>query len=210
MLTLADVEATLKQLAHERPVFHSEADFQHAFAWGLRERFPDLRVRLEYPLPSESGGAYADIWLPTPEGPVVLELKYWTRETRVTWADEEFSLRDQSANDIRRYDFLKDVSRVERLVADKRARAGAVIAITNDHLYWQEGRPNTVDAEFRIHEGRRLSGTMRWSDAASAGTTQSREAPITLRGEYLPAWRPYSTVPGGPYGEFRYLFHTVE
>ncbi len=210
MLTLADVEATLKQLAHERPLFHSEADFQHAVAWLLRERFPDLAVRLEYPLPSESGRAYADIWLRTAQGPIALELKYWKRNLQVTLDGEEFNLRFQGAQDLARYDFLKDVSRVERLVAEKRARAGAVIAITNDHLYWQEGRPNTVDADFRIHEGRRLSGTMRWSDAASAGTTQSREAPITLGGEYRPAWKHYFTVDGQQYGEFRYLFLSVE
>ena len=34
MLTLADVEATLKHLAEGRPIFHSEADFQHALRAG--------------------------------------------------------------------------------------------------------------------------------------------------------------------------------
>ena len=33
-------------LARMRPLFHSEADFQHAFAWQLRSAHPDARIRL--------------------------------------------------------------------------------------------------------------------------------------------------------------------
>ena len=89
-------------------------------------------------------------------------------------------------------------------------RAGAVIAITNDPGYWREGRPNTVDADFRIHDGRRLTGTVGWADPAGDGTTRGREAPLTLRGVYQPAWQPYSTVGRGRFTEFRYLFLPVE
>ena len=210
MLTLADIEATLKRLAGDRPVFHSEADFQHALAWGLRERFPGLPVRLEYPLPSARGRAYADIWLPTPEGPVVLELKYWKRDLRVTIDGEMFTLGNQDARDINRYDLIKDITRVERLVDAEHARAGAVIAITNDPGYWRKGRPNTVDADFRIHDGRRLTGTVGWADAAGDGTTRGREAPLTLRGVYQPAWQPYSKVARGRFTEFRYLLLPVD
>ncbi len=210
MLTFADIEATLKYLAGDRPIFHSEADFQHALAWSLHQRFPGLAVRLEYPLPLEGGRAYADIWLPTPEGPVVLELKYWKRKLQITLDGEEFNLGDQDARDINRYDLIKDITRVERLVDAEHARAGAVIAITNDPGYWRKGRPNTVDADFRIHDGRRLTGTVGWADAASDGTKQSREAPLTLRGVYQPAWKPYSKVARGRFTEFRYLFLPVD
>ena len=210
MLTLADIEETLKQLAHDRPVFHSEADFQHALAWLLRERFPDLAVRLEYPLPSESGRAYADIWLRTPEGPIVLELKYWKRNLQATIDGEEFSLGDQDARDLCRYDFIKDVTRVERLVAEGHARAGAVIAVTNDPGYWSRGRQGTFDAEFRIQDGRRLTGTLRWHPETGPGTRRGREADLRLLGEHQAAWPPHSTAGAGGYPEFRYLFLPVE
>ena len=210
MLTLADVEATLKRLADDRPVFHSEADFQHALAWSLREQFPDLAVRLEYPLPSESGRAYADIWLPTREGPIVLELKYWKRNLQVTIDGEEFNLGDQDARDLCRYDFIKDVTRVERLVAEDYARGGAVIAITNDPGYWSQGRRGTFDAEFRIQEGRRLTGTLRWDSETGDGTKRGREPDLRLLGEHRVVWQHYSTVGAGGYPEFRYLFLPVE
>ena len=35
-------------LARVRPLFHSEADFQHALAWLIHQRHSDARIRLEY------------------------------------------------------------------------------------------------------------------------------------------------------------------
>lgn len=47
MLRADDVIALLPGLAGERPVFHSEADFQQALAWAVHVAHPGLRVRLE-------------------------------------------------------------------------------------------------------------------------------------------------------------------
>lgn len=41
------LDEVLGRLARLRPVFHSEADFQQAFAWEARVLDPSLRVRLE-------------------------------------------------------------------------------------------------------------------------------------------------------------------
>ncbi len=210
MLTLADVEATLKRLAGDRPIFHSEDDFQHALDRAIRGSFPRVRVQLEQPLPLQDRRGYADLWLRTPAGDIVLELKYWTQALRTTVASEEFSLRAHSANDLGRYDLIKDLVRIEHLVDVGHAGTGAVIAITNDHLYWTKPNRQTNDADFRIHDGRRLSGTMAWAATAGDGTTRGREADLTLRGVYRRHWQPYSTVPGGPYAEFRYLFLPVD
>ena len=109
-----------------------------------------------------------------------------------------------------RYDFIKDVTRVERLVAEGHARAGAVIAITNDPGYWSQGRRGTFDAEFRIQEGRRLTGTLRWDSETGDGTKRGREPDLRLLGEHRVVWQPYSTVGAGGYPEFRYLFLPVE
>lgn len=213
MRTLADIGIALQRLAGERPVFHSEADFQRALGWRLHRDFDDVVVRLEYPLPWGGRRAYADIWLAPAGGPpadaIVLELKYWKQRLRVTIDHEPFVLVDQDDRDVSRYDFLRDVTRVERLIAEGYARAGAVIALTNDFGYWRSGLPDTNDADFRLHEGRRLAGVLRWGEKASAGTRRGREAPLALRGEYRPVWRPYSTVDGGPHAEFRYLFLPV-
>jgi hypothetical protein len=43
-LVLPDV---LAELSGQRPIFHSEADFQLAFAWTIQTRHPVAKIRLE-------------------------------------------------------------------------------------------------------------------------------------------------------------------
>jgi hypothetical protein len=42
-------------LSSTRPVFHSEADFQFALAWAIKELNPSAEIRLEYPFGSQRG-----------------------------------------------------------------------------------------------------------------------------------------------------------
>ena len=46
------VSAVLTALAKQRPIFHSEADFQHAIAWEMHKHLPRASVRLERPIAS--------------------------------------------------------------------------------------------------------------------------------------------------------------
>lgn len=203
--TLLDVHSVLSLLSHERPLFHSEADFQHALAWKLHELFPEAVVRLEYrPMPSER--VYIDTFLSLPSGRLALELKYTTRGHSAIWKDEAYSLADQSAQDLHRYDFLKDIVRLQRLTRKHSEVTGWAIMLSNDSAYWKEpGRSNTVDAAFRIHDGRVLQGTVGWDARAGKGTILKREAPLELYGSIELKWRDYSSVGTGSYSRFRYL-----
>ena len=98
----------------------------------------------------------------------------------VDWKVETFALCNQAAQDVRRYDFLKDVQRLERVVSlPDLAIVGFAVCLTNDSAYWKVPmRQDTVDAAFRLHEGRTTEGELRWSGPAGAGTTRGREAPI--------------------------------
>src|SRR6266511_25084 len=99
---MIDLPACLAALARERPLFHSEADFQHALAWYLHTLEPAARVRLEYrPFPDEA--LYLDLWIATPAQILALELKYFTRRLTVTVAGETYALRGQDAQDQHRY-----------------------------------------------------------------------------------------------------------
>ena len=61
---MLDIANLMLGLSTARPIFHSEADFQHAFAWQLHERLPDCQIRLEFnPLPAQKKGMYLDIWV---------------------------------------------------------------------------------------------------------------------------------------------------
>lgn len=198
----AHVDAVMAAVAAERPVFHSEADFQHAFAWQLREAHPGVRIRLETrPRP----GVRLDVLAFVGSERVAFELKYLLRNLRTTWLGEVFELPAQSAQDVRRYDFIKDIVRLEQLVPTD-ADVGYAIAVTNDPSYWNpSNRATLADAAFRLHEGRELTGALAWSATAGAGTMRDRESELRLRGAYPAAWRDFSENIGSGYATFRYL-----
>jgi hypothetical protein len=204
LLSISELEAALLQLSADRPVFHSEADFQFALAWQLRENHSDVTVRLEYK-PVASERIYIDVWLSRGVEKAAIELKYATRALQVTVGGEDFSLRHQAAQDLTRYDFIRDVVRVERVVQERDHSVGFAVLLTNDTTYWREPlRDSSIDAAFRIAEGRRLSGTLGWAANTSAGTQRGRETDLSLLSEYIIGWREYSSLPGS-YGRFRYV-----
>jgi hypothetical protein len=190
-------------LARGRPLFHSEADFQHAFAWQLHSAYPDARIRLETrPRP----GMRLDIMALIDGRRVAVELKYLLRHLTTTVEDEIFNLPFQSAQDVRRYDFLKDLARLEVLLGDGIADDGFAVALTNDPSYWQGGnRQDVADAAFRLGEGREVAGALAWAAHTGAGTMRGRESAIELTGRYELRWRDFSRLEGGRYGSFLYL-----
>ena len=209
-MTLTDFLSFLEDLSKRRPVFHSEADFQLALAWHIHETEVNSQVRLEFK-PFRSVNMHLDIWLQT--SGVAIELKYPARGLEVERGGEVFALRNQSAQDTRRYDFIMDIRRLEQVVYGSGiAKAGFAVLLTNDPSYWeppQQGWENRTDGAFRIHEGRVIKGEMDWSNEASEGTKEGREEPIKLRGTYDVNWRDYSILKEEKYGKFRYLLMEV-
>jgi hypothetical protein len=77
---MIDIQAVLNKLAKERPIFHAEADFQHALAWEIHKRLgDDARIRLEWPVLLLSQRKYLDIWIDRGNQALAIELKYKTR-----------------------------------------------------------------------------------------------------------------------------------
>lgn len=198
------LDGLLARLAQERPVFHSEADFQHAFAWHAQVLAPDLAVRLETrPAP----GVHLDLLLTGPDGrESAVELKYLTRAWTGQAGRERFELKNQGAHDIRAYDAVKDIARVEAFTATRPGSDGAVLCLSNDASYWNapnHGRATNAGA-FRLHEGLTLAGTRAWGPQTGPGTSRGREAPLHLRGTYRLHWQEFSALPGAA-GAFRAL-----
>ncbi len=210
MIEMPDV---LNELSEKRPVFHSEADFQHALAWRIHENHPDLNIRLEKRSILSGKEVYFDILAFKHSKIVAMELKYKTKnlDTVVTSESEEFSLKNQGAQDQGRYDFIKDISRLENAIGTHYDRSGFAIFLTNDKSYWKTPAQdvNTVDKDFRIHEGKIIKRELSWKEGASEGTMSGREDPITLEGEYILNWKYYSNLQGQN-GEFRYLLVRVK
>jgi len=208
-----DFRHVILDLAKARPLYHSEADFQHALAWHLHSSGLASDVRLEVPFRREDARSqYLDLLVAVGSDRVAIELKYKTRKLSHTYADEAFEIQNHGAQDLGRYDFLLDVQRIERFVKEGRAKAGLAVLLTNDPSYWSTtSRSGSVDQMFRLDEGRVVSGTLSWLSHASTGTTKGRTASITLRGTYCAQWLPYSTVTNGVGGQFRVLvWHIVD
>jgi len=203
-----DIFLTLTDLARERPIFSSEADFQHALAWQLHLQDPGAKIRLEH-RPS-STRMYLDIVVESDNKRTAIELKYKTRKLDATVNGETFRLADQGAQDCGKYDVLKDIERLERIVDGEQFHEGYMVFLTNDPHYFvsREEDNETVDRQFRLTEGRVLTGELKWSEAAGPGTIKGREEPIRLSGQYTVNWKPYSQV-DAPYGEFRMIIVSV-
>jgi hypothetical protein len=205
-----DIHAAMAHLAAPRPLFHSEADFQHALAWRLQQQHPQISIRLEYRYPHLPKYGYVDIWIADGEHRVAIELKYKTRGLQAVVNDEAFDLKDQSAQDLGRYDTLKDLQRLEQIVASAPYTSGFLLLLTNDRSYWNESsKTDSADAAFRLHEQRTIAGELTWGAGASASTIHKREAALLLSGSYLLNWRDYSRVSDGTYGRFRYVLVSV-
>ena len=203
-----DIHRVMAELAERRPIFHSEADFQFALAWRIAEMNAGCGIRLEKPFRRDDKTRYLDIWLPGSR--TAMELKYCTRSLSVEHHGEAFALKNQAAHDLRRYDFIADIVRIESLVSQGCASAPAyAIFLTNDHLYWQLGQPGTIDEEFRLHEGRVLGGALTWAKHASKSTKQGRNDLLEVRGSYELRWKPYPSRTS-EHGDFRYLAVEVE
>jgi hypothetical protein len=202
---MLDLPGVMHRLAQTRPIFHSEADFQHALAWQIHTEHSDARIRIEYrPFPNER--VYIDIWCELNGLSTAIELKYPTKQLHALMGNEQFTLADHDATDISRYDFIKDIVRLERIVERIFDTDTVAIMLTNDASLWTMPEKEIVanDAAFRIHDGTELSGSRAWSARAGAGTTQHRNATLNLRGGYTLTWQDYSNL-NERHGQFRFV-----
>ncbi len=208
--TQESLEQVLRKLASRRPIFHSEADFQHALAWEIHEEAPGSEIRLEVPFRVDARTEYVDLLVRTPRARIAFELKYKTRRLEAELKGERYQLASHGAQDLARYDFLKDVARIERFVSEGRADFGYALMLTNDGGYWKVAkRQSTIDAHFRLCEGRDVSGTLSWGEHAAKGTTAGREKLIELRNQYRISWGTYSDTASLEASSFRYLLLRV-
>jgi hypothetical protein len=92
-----------------------------------------------------------------------IELKYLVAALHATVDGELFDLPSQSAQDISRHDVIKDITRVEALLADR----GQILVLSNDRSYWQQAF--RTDKMYRQNTSRRIclrSGNVLYSASA--------------------------------------------
>jgi hypothetical protein len=206
---MLDLTQVLKALGEERPIFHSEADFQHALAWEIQKAQPGASIRLELPVQVDaSHRIHLDLLVASDQERYAIELKYRTAAMEVDEHGERFSLAAHSAQDTGRYDFLKDIARLEHYVASIPNSMGFAIFLSNDSLYWKEPRQGTTSEQFSIHDKREIPSKQRFCRASHAGpgSTMGRESPLSFGSSYVCSWQEYSKVGGR---QLKYLSLTV-
>lgn len=206
-MSLIDISLVMHRLSCRRPIFHTEADFQHALAWELQKLDFTLDIRLEVPAIYKSQSrAFIDLVVRKGGITIFIELKYKTIKTSFELGGELFSLKNQGAQDQGSYDFLKDIARVESFVDNTKNSYGYVIILSNDKKYWsQRTSANPIDLNFQLLDDHSVSGNLEWASHAGAGSIKGRESPIVLRGSYPVRWIGYSTIDFPSPSQFRYL-----
>lgn len=186
----AFIQKVFKQLASRRPwrPFYSEADMQLAVAWEIKQLIPEADVSLEH-RQSVPGDVhlYIDIWIDYKQEVYPIELKYKTTKKSSHDSNE---LMEQGACPIGRYSFLKDISRIETLSSSiGNFNKGFAIMLTNEKKYYEDNQRQTIDNDFKIHQGRLIApGTLKWH--SNAPWTQ-RYMPLDIYGSYNLQWIPY-------------------
>ena len=201
-------------------VFHSEAHFQFCLAWEIKKHFncnvilEDYTASVKDPNGKIIQKLYTDIVVEDVDCDfrIAIEVKYKT----ALFSQHGVYLFNHGAQPLARYDFLKDVERVEGLVLNtsnvqiiKRCNIGFSIMLTNDNSYWNIPTIplKTIDKNIRIHQGNVLNGDLDWYPVNPCPKTiirTKRSKTLHLTGNYTCKWKPYINY-SIPNGEFKYL-----
>lgn len=210
MDTLSLLSGSLQRLARSRPLFHSEADFQHSLAFAMREASPPLSIRLEVPIGKKRSELDIVVRDKVSGVRIGIELKYSKSELSFLHENEEYRLPGTATSDVYFHSFWTDVWRLEQFVLSRDVDRGIAVMLSNRPECWEpkrQSRPTTYDA-FRTHEGASCRGLLDWSSRTSTKTRRDCP-PVPLSGEYTCYWTDYSMIPDAKFGTFRYLLVEV-
>lgn len=193
----ADIRSFIGQ---QQELLFNELDFQIQLALYLRAsgRYDDVDV--EYSLPQSALPEYdwksnlrVDLVVSRNGEYCPVELKLPTRRVTKTilrfgeMVPEAIVMKNQGAQDIVRYNFWKDVRRVEVLRSRFEAiKGGIAVIMTNDPSYVRPVHPQSACAPFSTAEGMVVGpGAIDWQNMPSVRVNHK---PFSLDGKYAIHW----------------------
>ena len=205
ILDIEKLEKCMKSLSNKRRIFHSEADFQFALAWEIKENYKDdVNIRLEYPVDKMN----IDIVVFFGENNkqmIPIELKWLRTKFECYIGGEKFQLALSGADAEVRYDCLKDIKRIENIseIRDDFLE-GYTIWISNiethftgEHKYMQFDISQDETQKGKIYwdkneqdEIKNIDGTLK----KSLREGDSRCNVIELKDSYTFSWEDYSII----------------
>jgi len=206
------IKELIGKLSAKGIIFDSEDDFKFSLAWLIKEKYGErAEVRLEKRMSYNNGpkgnkvNERLDIFIKLQNGnsskSIGIELKYYT--SALECKGKGVNLTSQGAENLRSYDALRDIERLERFKNEGKIDEGFAIWLTNDKRYWKcrkrseevEGKkreePDYYD--FRICEGRPINGeTLTWKKSNGNESKGKRKCPIKIIGKYTIHWDEYN------------------
>jgi hypothetical protein len=211
-----NITKTLNNLAQNRPIFYSEADFQFALGWQLKEDYGIEKIFFERPIEVSKKIIYLDLFFIYNNKKIAIELKYKTSEFKVEFpSDEQFHLKEQAALDLGRFDVLNDLQRIEMLAHENKVDYGYVIFLTNCSAYWTDNQYKGIekanDIDFRLTNGRNIRGSLQWQNGSKETTYgKDRINGLKLEKSYDLIWNDYYKFDSSNKNNiFRYLIINI-
>ncbi len=198
-----DLEKIIKKLSKKRPVFHSEADFQFSLAWEIKLNYKNSNIRLEKPFDLRNNkNSYLDLFIELNKVRYAIELKYKTSHLAGEFNKEKFYLLNQGGQNIGKYDFVKDIYRLERLKEHKQVDFCYAIMLTNEKTYFNKTKhDNKTASQFNIYHTNILKrGSHAWNLTKEQKAIKGRTDNLFLEKDYILEWQNYSNK-----GDFKYL-----
>lgn len=216
----------LSLLAAANRVFCSEADFQFALAWELQRLLPGASIFLEKVVSVPFDTYYVDIVVESGGKSYYIELKYHTSTCNWHYGSSIIQLKNQGAQDLLRYDYLKDIYRLQNISKNCEEgvfAGGFAIILTNDRLVYDapSSFKNTLDCGFRIHDRRGsrvskypISGLVSWNNKGNKNDHWTNTGQRKISFSIPPintAWSQYLSFEDcdGVSQDFRYLINTI-
>ena len=190
---MIDMQYLMDELSRRYPLFHSEDDFKFQLAWLIKELYPSLTVNLERKLQVDEKDR-TDLVVSNSKSIVPVELKYKTIKSDVNVKGERFVFKYHGAHDFTRYDFLRDIVRIETLVGSVNSiEEGYVVIVTMDESVFKVARAGSLSASFPIEQGRVINGVYSYSEQAKVKYPERADA-LEVVGHYEALWQEYSRV----------------
>ncbi len=175
-----------------------EKQLQFDLAWELKKS-TGAKIHLEYATKpkqqeedeeennSKKTRYYYDIVIEDDVELIPIELKFKTKSVK---GHEEYT--NQAAQDLARYDFWRDVKRIEDFNApsEKFASVGYAVMVTNDGAYVDKSGENTMYKSFSVNKDREVkAGKLDWaSEPSPKSVGENRMNGIEIKNDYKLNW----------------------
>ncbi|WMT53777.1 hypothetical protein [Ferroplasma acidiphilum] len=200
-----DIEKILNNLSKERPIFHGERDFQFSLGCEIKSKYPNMKIILEKTMKGNNNT--------TERIDIGIELKFIKGKFSGEVDGDEYHWLGNEAYDLKSYDTLKDIQRLEHYIQYGCIDFGYSIVLSNARLLWEQQCNDSHYDQFSLYEGRMLPTTLSWPSTTIAGKKgEKRKDSITLCHEYSIHWKKY---PGNVLGiesnnPFKYLIFEID